>query len=87
MSPSHILWISVLAVVFDGSLALADERGLRGVALPAISTGIFGYPLDDAAHVMISAAVAYMEGETSLERVVFCLYGQQAYDAFVATLS
>jgi O-acetyl-ADP-ribose deacetylase (regulator of RNase III) len=68
-------------------LVLADERGLKSIALPAISTGIFGYPLDEAARVMVSATVAYLKDQTALERVVFCLYGQSAYEAFVTALS
>lgn len=77
----------LLTSAVRSSLASADEKALKSVALPAISTGIFGYPLDEAAPVMVSAAVAYLEGETGLEHVVFCLYGQQAYDAFVVALS
>lgn len=77
----------LLASAVRSSLALADEKALKSVALPAISTGIFGYPLDEAASVMVSAAADYLEGETGLEHVVFCLYGQQAYDAFAAALS
>jgi O-acetyl-ADP-ribose deacetylase (regulator of RNase III) len=76
----------LLASAVRGSLALADERDLKSIALPAISTGIFGYPLDEAAPVMLAAAVAYLEGQTGLEHVVFCLYGQQAFDAFLEAL-
>jgi O-acetyl-ADP-ribose deacetylase (regulator of RNase III) len=77
----------LLASAVRSSLELADEHSLKSIALPAISTGIFGYPLDEAARVMLEAAMAYLEGQTGLERVVFCLYGQRALDAFVAALS
>ncbi len=77
----------MLASAVIESLRLADEKGVKSLSLPAVSTGIFGYPLDEAAQVMLSAAIGYLEGETQLERVVFCLYGQQAYDAFMAALS
>jgi O-acetyl-ADP-ribose deacetylase (regulator of RNase III) len=77
----------LLASAVRSCLALADEHELKSVALPAISTGIFGYPLDEAAGVMVAAAVAYLQGQTGLERVVFCLYGQQAFDAFAKALS
>jgi len=77
----------LLASAVRSSLALADAHQLESIALPAISTGIFGYPLDEAAAVMLSEAVSYLQGQTGLQRVVFCLYGQQAYDVFVATLS
>jgi O-acetyl-ADP-ribose deacetylase (regulator of RNase III) len=69
------------------SLQLADAHDLRSVALPAISTGIFGYPRRDAAVVMLQAAISYLRGETGLERVVFCLYGQPTLDVFVETLA
>ena len=76
----------LLAAAVRSSLALADQHDLKSIGLPAISTGIFGYPLDEAAEVMLSAAVTYLQGQTNLERVVFCLYGQRAFDAFVAAL-
>jgi O-acetyl-ADP-ribose deacetylase (regulator of RNase III) len=77
----------LLASAVRSSLALADERGLKSVALPAISTGIYGYPLDEAAHVILSSALGYLDGQTDLQRVVFCLYGQQAYDSFAKALN
>jgi len=76
----------LLASALRSSLTLADEYGLISVALPAISTGIFGYPLEQAAQVLLSAAIAYLESETGLERVVFCLYGGGAFETFVKAL-
>ena len=77
-----------LASAVQSALALADEHGLTSIALPAISTGIFGYPMEEAAEVMLQAAIAYLEKqESGLERVVFCLYGQPAFDIFARTLS
>jgi O-acetyl-ADP-ribose deacetylase (regulator of RNase III) len=72
----------LLASAVRAALHMADEHGLKSIALPAISTGIFGYPMDEAARVMLEAAIAYLRGETGLERVVFCLYGQAAFDVF-----
>ena len=76
----------LLASAVRASLQLADVHSLRSVALPAISTGIFGYPVRDAAEVMLGAAIAYLRGETGLERVVFCLYGRPTLHVFVETL-
>jgi O-acetyl-ADP-ribose deacetylase (regulator of RNase III) len=76
----------LLAAAVQSALRLADEYGLKSVALPAISTGIFGYPMAEAARVLLRAALDYLGGETGLERVVFCLYGQPAYDVFERTL-
>ena len=76
-----------LASAVRAALQMADEHGLRSIALPAISTGIFGYPMEQAAQVMLQAAIAYLEQGTSLERVVFCLYGQSAFDIFARELA
>ena len=77
----------LLASAVRAALRLADEHGLKSIALPAISTGIFGYPMAAAAGVMLRAAIAYLEGEAGLERVIFCLYGQRAFDAFARELA
>jgi O-acetyl-ADP-ribose deacetylase (regulator of RNase III) len=77
----------LLASAVRSALALADAHGLASVALPAISTGIFGYPLEEAAHVMLRSAVAHLEGKTGLERVVFCLYGQAAFGVFAREMA
>ena len=76
----------LLAAAVQSALRLADEHGLKSIALPAISTGIFGYPMEKAAAVMLRAAIEYLEGETGLKRVVFCLYGRRAFEVFVTEL-
>ena len=76
----------LLASAVRSALRLADEHGLKSVAMPAISTGIFGYPMEEAAEVMLRAAIEYLAGETGLERVIFCLYGRPAYQTFENTL-
>jgi len=77
----------LLASAVRAALRMADEHGLKSVGLPAISTGIFGYPMEEAAQVMLRAAVEYLQGETGLERVVFCLYGQPTFDIFARELA
>jgi O-acetyl-ADP-ribose deacetylase (regulator of RNase III) len=67
------------------SLRRADEKALKSIAFPAISTGIFGFPMDRAAGIMLGAVKEYLEGETGLERIVFCLFGQEAYNVFDET--
>jgi len=76
-----------LASAVRAALRMADNHGLKSIALPAISTGIFGYPMEAAAEVMLRTAIAYLKGETGLERVVFCLYGQSAFDLFARELA
>lgn len=71
-----------LASAVRAALALADRRGLKSIALPAISTGIFGYPIDRAARVMLTEIQRFLQGGTKLERVVICLHGEEAFGAF-----
>ena len=63
-------------------LEMADRHGLKSIAFPAISTGIFGYPVDRCAQIMLSTVVEYIQEETALEKVVFCLFGKEAFEIF-----
>lgn len=69
------------------SLCRAAETGLRSIAFPAISTGIFGFPKDRCAQVMLEAVKNYLEHETtSLEEVIFCLWSKEDLEIFTQTL-
>ncbi len=76
----------LLATAVRAALKMADDHGLKSVALPAISTGIFGYPMEEAAEVILRTAIACLREGTGLERVVFCLYGRSAYETFATVL-
>jgi len=64
------------------SLKLMDEHELKTVAFPAISTGIFGYPIDRCAKMMIFSVKKYLAGETQIKEVIFCLYSNSDYEVF-----
>ena len=65
------------------SLRLADENHIRSIAFPAISSGIFGYPVDRCAEVMIANTLHYLQEEqTGIERIIFCLLGAEDYFVF-----
>lgn len=66
------------------SLEVADELACRSVALPAFGTGVGGFPLEECARIMVREARRYEA--TSLERVVFAVYGDEAEEAFKAAL-
>jgi len=68
------------------SLRLAEEHHLRSIAFPAISTGIFGFPIERCAEIMLATTIGYLQGKTGLGRVVFCLFGQDSYEVFAAEL-
>ena len=71
-----------LASAVRSSLALADRHGLRTIALPAISTGNFGFPMDRAARIMLTEIHRYLQGGTKLSKVVVALYDETGYNTF-----
>ncbi len=68
------------------SLALADEKGLKPIAFPAISTGIYGFPVERAANQMFDETATYLSGKTGLSRVVFCLFDEKMWRTFEQAL-
>jgi O-acetyl-ADP-ribose deacetylase (regulator of RNase III) len=64
------------------SLILADRDGIKSLTFPAISTGIFGFPMDRCAEIMLGTTIAYLNGGSELEKVSFCLYGKGSYKIF-----
>jgi O-acetyl-ADP-ribose deacetylase len=73
---------NLLRASVRSSLTLADQQGLKSIAFPAISTGIYRFPVDRAARLMLTEAAAYLSGKTGLERVVCCLFDDATYRAF-----
>jgi len=71
------------------SLKLADQYNLKSIAFPAISTGVFGYPIEKAAETITKTIIDYLHREptTSLEKVLIVLYDAHAYDVFSRTLN
>jgi len=64
------------------SLLLAEEHDLKSVAFPAISTGVFGFPIEKCADIMLTIVVEFLKRPTKLKQVVFCLWGQDAFNIF-----
>lgn len=63
------------------SLEEAERNGVKSIAFPALSTGIFGYPIEDAARVAITAVRDYLSGSTGIELVRLVLYDRAALNA------
>ena len=76
----------LLAGAYRRSLELAAEHGCTSVALPALSTGAYGYPMDLAARVALSTAAEFLRQNGKPESVRFVLFGAAAHDAFAAAL-
>jgi O-acetyl-ADP-ribose deacetylase (regulator of RNase III) len=68
------------------ALVVADENKLKSITFPAISTGIFGFPMDKCAEIMLAAVIEYLNAQTELENVVFCLYDSDSFEVFRAQL-
>ena len=77
----------LLAGAHRRCLELAIEHDCRSIAFPAISTGVYGYPLDQAARVAIRAVMVFLQEHGRPELVRFVLFGRPAYAAFAAALA
>ncbi|MDX6410150.1 MAG: O-acetyl-ADP-ribose deacetylase [Gaiellaceae bacterium] len=75
-----------LASCYRRAIELADSAGDARVAFPAISTGVYGYPLEQAASVAVAATREALEAHPSVEEARFWLFGEDAYRAFEAAL-
>ena len=69
------------------SLKLMDEYQLKTIAFPAISTGIFGYPIDRCAKIMITITKEYLQGKTQIRKVIFCLFTTSDFEVFEKELN
>lgn len=77
---------ALLASAHRNSLALAAANGANSIAFPAISTGIYGYPLALAAPIALGVARDYALGQQGLAEIRFVLFSAESYDAFAAAL-
>jgi O-acetyl-ADP-ribose deacetylase len=72
----------LLSSAYRESLKLAHLKGIRSVAFPSLSTGAYGYPLEEAAQTAIKTVADYIRGNPVFERVGFVLFGREAYEAY-----
>jgi O-acetyl-ADP-ribose deacetylase (regulator of RNase III) len=72
----------LLAQAYRNSLRLAVFKGLKTVAFPSISTGAYGYPVEDACRVALEAVKEFLEKEDSLDEVVFVLFSESAFEVY-----
>jgi O-acetyl-ADP-ribose deacetylase len=76
----------LLAGAYRRALELASAHGCRGVALPAVSCGVYGYPIDLASRVALTTAANFLKQDPTVARLRFVLFSSGAYGAFAAAL-
>ncbi len=76
----------LLASCYRRSLELASENRLKSVAFPSISTGAYGYPLEEAAPVALGTVTDYLKSHPDIQLVRFVLFGKEAYQAYEKAL-
>ena len=77
---------ALLESAYRSSFELASQHGCRTIALPALSCGVYGYPVDAASRIALSAARKFLEQDTVVEHARFVLFGPGMYGAFSAAL-
>lgn len=78
---------ALLASCYRESLQLARENGVRTIAFPAISCGVYGYPVGEAAEIAVRETAAFLEAHRSIERVLFACFGDDVRRAYEKALA
>jgi len=76
----------LLASCYRNSLALAEQHGIRTIAFPAISTGVYGFPMERAARLAVKEVKDFLERNTFVDKVMLVCFDQPAYDVFAKAL-
>jgi O-acetyl-ADP-ribose deacetylase (regulator of RNase III) len=76
----------LLASCYQRSLALAQQRPIKTIAFPAISTGAYGFPMDRAARIAVREVRRYLAEHDNLDRVIFVCFGRATHEAYVKAL-
>jgi O-acetyl-ADP-ribose deacetylase (regulator of RNase III) len=73
----------LLAGAYQESLKLAHKKGIRSLAFPSLSTGAYGYPLEEAARIAVKTVADYLGQHPVFDKVGFVLFGNQAFQTYV----
>lgn len=77
----------LLASCYRSCLALAVEHRLRTIAFPAISCGVYGYPVRHAARIAVAETITGLQQNTGLEEVIFACFGEEVFWAYERALN
>lgn len=67
-------------------LRLASKHSIKSIAFPSISTGVYGYPIEDAAKIALTAVIDYLKTHQEINLIRFVLFGSDAYNAYEKVL-
>jgi O-acetyl-ADP-ribose deacetylase len=76
----------LLARCYRNALALAEKHGLHSIAFPAISTGVYSFPVDRAAQIAVREVRTFLEKNQTIEKVLLICFGKEAYQCFQQAL-
>ena len=68
---------------YRNTLKLAVSKGLKTIAFPSISTGAYGYPIEEASRMAVGTGRSFLEKEDKLEKVIFVLFSDKAFDIYL----
>ena len=77
----------LLASAYRESLHLAMAHGVRTIAFPAISCGVYGYPVGEAASIAVGEVRSFLQSEPGMERVILTCFGQTVLDAYLRAVA
>ncbi|MFP6650661.1 MAG: O-acetyl-ADP-ribose deacetylase [Dehalococcoidia bacterium] len=77
---------ALLADCYRNSLKLGEENGLRMVAFPAISTGVFGFPKERATRIAVREVRAFLDQDVGVEQVIFVCFSERDFDMYQRVL-
>lgn len=76
----------LLANCYRNSLALAEQHSIRSIAFPAISTGLYRFPLERATKIAVREVKQFLEKPNTVEKIIFVCFGQETYQCYLAAL-
>lgn len=77
----------LLADCYRNSIRVANELGCKSIAFPAISTGVYGYPIDEACAIAVRTVREQLDEERKLQEIIFCCFDEANFAAFTRELS
>ena len=76
----------LLAACYRNSLQIALEKGIKSVAFPSISTGVYGYPIDKAAETAVNSVKEFLASYDKFDKIIFVCFGMSAYNIYKTLL-